>query len=143
MKNNDFIGEGYWISPSGDFIPVTEHLVALQREPQLFGIPVRQVRGANIKQLSDVAVDLIKSGWVRARYLSPQGYLFEISGLSHGNYELIEEFLIRSKAFIKENITIETVKPVKTYSGTVDKFFDRTMFKYYQKNPKRTKWRLS
>jgi hypothetical protein len=132
--------EGFWISPDGEFIPVSEHLISIQQEPERFWLTKRDVADASINDLRKIAVELIKSGWIRFRFFG-SNYLFEINSVSTHNNELMEEALLKAEAVTKENITIETMKPRKTYSGTVGQFFDRTLFKYYA-NPKR-KWRLS
>ena len=62
--------EGLWISPDGVEVPVVEHLIALQQEPERFGLSPRDVAGARIEQLRVLAEDLIRSGWTRFRFLA-------------------------------------------------------------------------
>ncbi|MFH1226790.1 MAG: hypothetical protein V1701_02665 [Planctomycetota bacterium] len=143
IKSNP-MGEGYWIGPAGETAPVSEHLIALQQDPHIFGLAKRDVAGAGLEQLRRLAVALIEDGWIRARFLSPQGYLFEINRITPENVRRIEEFLVGQTAYEKEPITIETVSPARTYQGSIAGFFDKTIFRYYQNPSKRKgKWRLS
>jgi len=53
--------EGLWISPEGERIPVVEHLLALQHDPHLFGLTLRDVKGADVEALRILAGDLTGS----------------------------------------------------------------------------------
>lgn len=136
--------EGVWIDDSGKSYPVTEHLIFIQSHPDIFYLTSRDVKNASIEQLRKFAVQAIKEGFIRARFLSPNGYLFEISRASKENFEKIEGVLLDSESYGGEKIIIEAQTPPRTYEGKVSEFYDRTMFKYYE-NPKKRRggWRFS
>jgi len=135
--------QGLWISPEGEAHSVIEHLLFVQHHPEVFGLSTRDVKGATMENLRNLAVKLIKDGWIRTRFLAPQGYLFELNRIEPAILDKIKQVLIDSKSFKKENIIIHVIKPKpRAYQGTVAEFFDRSLLKSPTK-PKKGQWRLS
>lgn len=132
--------EGLWVSPDGEAIQVIEHLISIQHEPHRFGLSPKDVRGVSIQRLHDIAVDLIKGGWTRFRFLSGT-WNFEVDS-ARSRISLIEEILVTHRAYPQELVVVGQAKPKRTYQGTVAQFYDRTMFRHYELGRK-VKWLLT
>ncbi len=135
----DLPPEGLWIDPTGEYFPVTEHLLALRQRPDLFGLS-DDTKRADIPQLREFAVALIESGWTRFRYLDGT-WLFEVDNAKR-KMLLIEDVLSHCNAYGEERVTISQISPKVESEGTVDDVYDRTILRF-QSNPKKNKWRLS
>lgn len=136
----DLPPEGMWISPAGRWFPITEHLLAIQERPDIFGIS-QDVRHADIPELRELAVELIESGWTRFRYLDGN-WLFEVD-FARTKMSYIDEVLSDCGAHSSETVTISQVSgKSQDFEGTVDDVFDRKILSF-QNNPKKNKWRLS
>lgn len=132
--------EGLWVSPDGEAFPVIEHLIAIQHEPERFGMVPADVKGKSIADLRSLAVEMIKvDGWMRFRFLSGT-WNFEVDS-AKARIHLIEEILVAHRAYPQELVVVAQVKPKKEFQGTVAQFYDRTMFRHYELG--RNKWRFS
>jgi hypothetical protein len=132
--------EALWLGPDGEEIPVQEHLISIQQNPLLFGLSKRDVSGANIKDLRNLGVALIKQGWIRFRRFGFR-YLFEINDISAVNKSKIDDLLCKIGIPSIDGITIYTIKGREEYQGKVSDLWDNTLFNH-PKNSK-NKWRLS
>lgn len=134
--------EGVWISPDRETIPVVEHLIKIQEDPEVFGLDSKFIRRLNVEGLRRVAEDLIKNGWIRYRYLSG-AHLFEMYKLDQG---VIDDVLIKARIPAElqddERVFIQIVRPRREYRGTVSEWYDRSMLRSWESNPKRA-WRFS
>lgn len=133
--------EGLWISPEGKAIPVIEHLLAIQHYPHVFGFTKRDVSGRRIDHLRDLAEKMIRDGWTRFRFLN-NTWAFEVGDIK-SRIGYIEGVLAKSGAQPHEGILISQVKQHREWEGTVEKFFDRTLFRNFEVNPNRNRWRFS
>lgn len=131
--------EGLWISPSGDAIPVIEHLIEIQQNPEPFGLAPKDVERRSIKDLRQIARSLIQDGWTRFRYLSGT-WNFEVDQAKL-RISLIQEVLVQGKAYPEERVVIAQLSPKRDYQGTVAEFYDRSMFRHYELGGNR--WRLT
>lgn len=72
--------EGYWLSPSGDIIPVdTSHIDLVIKNPEKFRTTKEEIKkiykkheepvGLEGKAREEIMVDLIRDGWIRIRYV--------------------------------------------------------------------------
>lgn len=132
--------EGLWISTEGKSIAVVEHLVAIKQYPELFDVPQRDVEGATIKDLRDLAVGLIRSGWVRFRFFGGT-WSFEVDKASR-RLAVIERILAKQGAYTEDRVLISQLAPRRDFVGTVAEFYDRAMFRQYELG-RRNRWRLS
>lgn len=132
--------EGLWVSPDGEGIPVVEHLLAIKQEPERFGIPQREVRTAGIDELRALSVKLIKEGWTRFRFLGGV-WNFEVDTVKMKK-DLIEEILVSHRAWPQERIIISRMSPKRDYQGSVVQFYDRSIFRYYERG-RLNRWRFS
>lgn len=132
--------EGLWVTPDGEGIPVVEHLLAIKENPNLFFLSPKEVEKARIPELRKIAVDLIKDGWARFRFLGGV-WNFEVDNVKTKK-DLIEEILITHQAWPQERIIISQVSPKKDYQGSVAQFYDRSMFRHYELG-KVNRWRFS
>jgi hypothetical protein len=131
-------GEGLWIDPEGESYSVVEHLIAIQQDPTFFGLSIRNVRHQTVEGLRKIAEKLIVDGWKRYRYLAGD-HLFEMLKLDKF---LVDSVLTDTQALPSDRVIIETVKPRREYRGTVAQWYDRSMLRSYETNPKRG-WRFS
>ncbi len=132
--------EGLWVSPDGEATPVIEHLLELKFEPERFGISPRDVEKAGIKDLRDMAVEIIKEGWTRFRYLGGV-WNFEVNNVKMKK-DLIEDILVTHQAWPQDRIVISQASPKRDYQGSVSQFYDRSMFRNYELG-RLSRWRLS
>lgn len=136
----DLPPEGLWISPNGKQFEVVEHLMALRERPDLFDLS-GDYRHADTEELRDMAVELIKSGWTRFRYLDGT-YFFEVDNAKK-RMALMEDVLSGCGAHEFEDVIISQLQaPATDYQGTVADLYDRKIMRF-QSNPKKNKWRLS
>jgi hypothetical protein len=138
-KEDEAPVEALWVSPEGEEIPVIEHLIEISQHPDRFGLTYREVHGISIANLRDIAVELIKKGWTRFRYLSCL-WNFEVDSVRM-RIGVIENILVRQRAFPHETVVVSQAKPKRDYQGNVAQFYDRTMFGRYElgRNP----WRVT
>lgn len=131
--------EGLWVSPDGEAHPVIEHLISIQHHPEIFGLSKRDVQGASIEDLRKIAVNLIREGWLRFRFLSGV-WNFEVDTVKT-RINHIEEILVSHKAYPQERVVVSQVRPKRDFQGTVSQLYDRSMFRHYElgRNP----WRFS
>ena len=87
-----------------------------------------------------MAVDLIKDGWTRFRFLGGV-WNFEVNNV-RTKKDLIEEILVTHQAWPQERIIISQVSPQRDYQGTVAQFYDRSLFRHYELG-RVTGWRFS
>jgi len=132
--------EGMWISPEGDAFQVIEHLLAIKENPEIFGLPVREVRNADVKALRTLAVGLIRSGWTRFRSMGGV-WAFEVDR-AKAKIGLIEEILVKHQAYPQERVVISQATPKKDYQGSVSDLYDRSMFRHYEPD-RLNRWRVS
>ena len=132
--------EGLWISPDWVEVPVVEHLIALQQEPERFGLSPRDVAGARIEQLRVLAEDLIRSGWTRFRFLAG-AYAFEVDNAKR-RIGIIENVLADARAYGRETVVISQAVPKREFEGSVDDVYERRIF-MWQENPARNRWRFT
>lgn len=132
--------EGLWISPDGEPVEVIEHLITIQQEPEKFGLSPRDVGRASIKNLRDIAIELIKVGWTRFRFLGGV-WGFEVYQVK-SKISLIEDVLVAQNAYPQERVLISQASPKRDYQGTVAEFYDRAMFRHYELG-RRNNWRMS
>jgi len=131
--------EGLWLSPDGEEVPVIEHLIEIQHNPEAFGLSPRDVKGVTIENLRDIAVDLIKKGWTRFRYLSGT-WNFEVDSV-RSRIDAIERILVGHRAYPQERVVVSQATPKRDYQGTVSEFYDRSMFRHYELG--RSRWRVT
>ena len=131
--------EGLWISPLGEIRVAQEHGPDLKKDPEFFGFSKRDVQGARLEDLRNLAEGLIRAGWVRYRYLSGD-WMFEVISVTL-KIGIIEELLVQLRAYPYEKVVIEQTDPKRTYKGTVAQFYDRAMFSYYGLG--KSSWRMS
>ena len=139
-RKDDLPPEGLWISPEGRWIPVVEHLLALQHHPDEFGLSEDFVKRMSIVNLRNLAVDMITNGWIRFRYLSGV-YAFEVDNAKR-RIEVIEDVLQAANALPNEAVAISQISPMREFQAAVQDAFDRTIFGF-QENPNKNTWRLS
>jgi hypothetical protein len=132
--------EGLWVSPEGEATSVIEHLIEIQHHPETFGLSVKDVKGASISKLRDLAVELIREGWTRFRFLSGV-WNFEVDAAKR-RVDLMEDILVTHQAHPQERVVISQVSPKKDYQGTVAQFYDRSIFRHYELSHK-NQWRVS
>lgn len=132
--------EGLWVSPDGDPVTVIEHLIALKENPEIFGLTEREVEKAKVKDLRDIAVKLIGSGWMRFRFLGGV-WAFEVNSVK-AKTGLIEEILVGQNAYPEERVIVSQVSPKRDYQGSVSQFYDRSMFRHYELG-RGNRWRVS
>jgi len=132
--------EGLWVSPSGERLTVIEHLISIQQHPEFFGIQKSKVHKADILALRNIAEELIRSGWLRFRFF-PSAYAFEVDSVRR-RISTIEQILVESEAFEREEVVISQAIPKREFRGMVKDVYDRTIFGY-QANPKRNSWRVT
>jgi hypothetical protein len=132
--------EGLWVSPDGEAVPVIEHLLAIKEDPERFGVPRREVVTATVKDLRDIAVGIIKEGWMRFRFLGGV-WNFEVNNVK-SKKDMIEEILVTHQAWPQERIIISQASPKKDYQGTVSGFYDRSIFRHYELG-RLSRWRFS
>ena len=125
--------EGLWISPTGDYIAVVEHLAAIASDPDVFGLPDSYRDSGNIKVLRDAAEDLIRGGWIRFRYLSGV-YLFEVDSIQR-RLGTIEDVLVKVGAFEGESVSISQAEPKADYEGTVQDVYDKRIGRFAANPP--------
>lgn len=122
--------EGLWVDLDGKAISVIEHLIALKEDPERFGLSPRDTGKARVKELRDMAVELIKDGWTRFRFLGGV-WNFEVNSV-RTKKDLIEEILVTHQAWPQEHIIITQMRPKRDYQGTVAQFYDRSLFRHYE-----------
>jgi len=132
--------EGLWVSPDGERVVVVEHLIALLERPDLFGLSHREVSGANVEALRQIAECLIAKGWTRFRYLAGV-YAFEVDSAA-ARIAFIEQILHEARAYASETVTISQVAPRREWEATVADVYDRKVLRF-QQNPARNRWRFS
>lgn len=132
--------EGLWVSPDGEPVPVVEHLITIKENPEIFGLPPREVAKARIEDLRKIAVKLIAEGWTRFRFLGGV-WNFEVNNIRMRK-ELIEEILVSHRAWPQERIIISQADPKRDYQGTVAQFYDRSLFRHYELG-RLSRWRFS
>lgn len=132
--------EGLWVDPDGEGIPVIEHLIALKEEPERYGLSPRDVEKAGIKELRDLAIQIIREGWTRFRFLGGV-WNFEVDSVKM-KMGLIEEILVTHQAWPQERIIISQMSPKRDFQGTVAQFYDRSMFRHYELG-RLNRWRFS
>lgn len=130
---------GLWISPENERIPVVEHLIAIQQDPEAFGLTRRDVERADVGMLRSLAERLISEGWIRYRYFGGMTHAVEMHRLDPSKVDML---LADAEAIPTEEVVVETQRPRRRYSGTVSTWFDRTMLRSWKSNP-RGGWRLS
>jgi hypothetical protein len=136
----DLPPEGLWISPDGEKFTAVEHLIEIDRHPEIFGLSKKDIRGASISALASIAQVLIRGGWTRYRHFA-HAYLFEVDSLGK-RITLIEEILSDSDAFIEEDVIVSQARPRKEFSGKVKDVYDRTIGQFLQ-NPPKSHWRFT
>lgn len=132
--------EGMWVSPTGEYIVVVEHLLAIASEPERFDLPQSLHGERDVETLRSAAVDLIKNGWTRFRYLMGI-YAFEVDNASR-RLPVIEKVLSDVRAYGQENVSISEFDPRREYEGTVEDVFDRKITRFAA-NPGKNTWRFS
>ena len=132
--------EGLWISPSGEVIPVVEHLIEIQRNPEPFGLSPREVDQRSMEELRDIARFLIRDGWTRFRYLSGIWH-FEVDQAKPW-ISIFKDILVQGNAYPQEQVAIAQASPKRDYRGTVAQFHDRSMFRHYELG-RGNRWRLT
>jgi hypothetical protein len=134
--------EGLWVSPTGEEIEVIEHLLAIKEKPERFGIPLAAVASADTLALREIGVELIRTGWIRFRYLSGV-YAFEVDTLRK-RYDKIESILIKARAYEAEDVTISQFIPFAEFNCTVLDVYERKVERFSQNPPRRANsWRLT
>lgn len=133
--------DGLWISPDGEAIPVTEHLITLKREPERFGLTRRDVSANTMQALALVAKKVIERGWTRFRLFSDH-WAFEVDSLKN-RLPLIEDILTAHGATPNEFVRVSQAKPRKEFEGTVDDVFERTIAKHFDLAGRKSRWRFS
>jgi hypothetical protein len=118
--------EGLWISPEGEKFPVTEHLVAIQRHPHLFGLSAWDVNGQSIEGLRLVALRLLADGWVRYRHFGPDLHMFETESTDR---RVIDELLTAAEALPDDRIVVHVRTPRGEFRGVVRDWTARTIAK--------------
>jgi hypothetical protein len=113
--------EGLWIAPSGEKIHVTEHLEAIRNHPRSFGLLEREVCSNDIRCLRDIAVILIRSGWVRFRTLDLT-FHFEVESLDLSNKIIIDVLDSVSTCPGAERVAVTELRGKRTVAGTVAEF---------------------
>lgn len=136
---SDLPPEGLWVSPEGDYIPVVEHLLALQQQPEAFGLP-DSARGADIPQLRELAEGMIRSGWIRFRYLAGT-YAFEVDR-ARRRLSAIVDILVEANAFDRETLAISQAKPIDEFRGTVGDVHKGRILGQ-KTDPRRNTWRFT
>lgn len=132
--------EGLWISPDGMVtIPVVEHLIEIQQNPEPFGLSPADVRKRSIAQLRAIAKGLIRVGWIRFRYLSGT-WNFEVDQ-ARLRIGILEDVIVQGKAYPEERVVVAQASPKRDYQGTVAEFYDRSMFRHYDLG--RNRWRVT
>ena len=139
MKRKLLPPEGLWVSPDGEQIPVTEHLLAIQHYPEKFGLPA-STRRADIPVLRKLAEDLIRDGWVRFRYLA-NTYAFEVDNAKR-RLGTIADILALVGAFEGEDVSISQATPTKEFQGVVEDVYEHRILGF-QENPAKNRWRFT
>ncbi len=132
--------EGMWVSPTGEYIIVVEHLLAISSEPERFDLPQSLLGERDVETLRAAAVSLIKNGWTRFRYLVGV-YAFEVDNAAR-RMSVIEKVLADVKAYTAESVSISEFDPRREYEGTVEDVFDRRITRFAA-NPGKNTWRFS
>ncbi len=132
--------DGLWVSPEGDAISVFEHLLEIRQNPEKFDLSPKDVERASMEDLRDLAIELIKEGWTRFRFLGGV-WNFEVASVKNRK-ELIEEILVTHQAWPQERLIISQLSPKRDYQGSVAQFYDRSMFRHYELG-RLSRWRFS
>ncbi len=80
--------EGLWISPTGERIPVIEHLQEIQKNPETFNLDQQDVDITGltpemaVAKLGNIALGLIRNGWIRYRMFDIVHH-FEVGNLNN------------------------------------------------------------
>lgn len=109
--------EGLWISPTGERIPVREHLLTIQDHAELFDLSPTEVSGVGIDGLRNVAVRLIDASWTRFRYLDGV-WNFEVNDAKR-KLELIRAVLADCGALEHETVSICQTAPFAEFTASV------------------------
>ena len=132
--------EGLWISPAGKRIPVVEHLITIAHYPEKFGGTQKDVKGASISDLREIAESLIRRGWVRYRHFG-DSYNFELNNAKE-QIKTVDDVLALVDAYLLEKVFISQAKPKKEFRGTVEDVYERRIFGY-QENQSKNRWRFT
>lgn len=132
-QQDDIISEaeGLWVSPEGEFNPVSEHTLALREMPEWFGLSQRDVQNIDPKSgdLSPLMRKVIEQGFLRYRYFSdPRAdrHLFDISSYQQERekiHRILYTKLSQGMAFPNDNVSI-IQKDGKGFDGTVDEVLE-------------------
>jgi len=129
--------EGLWISPDGERLTASEHLLAIRDNPTLFGLPLA-VQKMDIPDLEKVAEDLINKGWTRYRYLDGRHH-FEVDD-ARARMSLIRDVLQSVNALADEELWVSQVGGQES-QGKVKDAHDHAFLRFEGKIE--NKWRFS
>ena len=123
--------EALWVSPEGEYMPVTEHILAIRERPHWFGLDERSISALNPLEGGFVYVlrDAVARGFVRFRYFAnPSGrHMFDVASWASARH--VVEAIVRTKhaasvALADENVSIVQADG-RLFRGTVDDILKR------------------
>src|SRR3990167_9261482 len=120
--------EGVWISPEGDRIRVTEHLMALMEYPEKFNLTSHDIGGGSIPELRGAALKLLRNGWIRYRYLDGE-HMFELAK-ARARMGVVEDLLAEVGAHKTEGVIIAEIDPDRESRGTVEDVWERRILRF-------------
>lgn len=117
-----FAPSGFWLSQRGAVIPVQIHAEALILMPEVFGLS-KSPHGKD--EINKAMEEVIRSGWVRGRMLSPGNMSFQLWEAREDSVAAVHDFLTQRSGNISV-VTVETVDPPGWWHFTFQEFFNKS-----------------
>jgi hypothetical protein len=140
---NEALFAGYWISPSGTVVPVSQvHILTVIENPAKFSMSPEAIQavfdkygeklGSEGNAREEIIVTLVKKGWIRIRNYGNRGWSVNVARVSDRVRDTLTVFFQTLKGIPDRYGDVKILSPTEILSYTVDDIVKYKLFNEYE-----------